>query len=77
MTSLKPDATADMAATITENTPISLAILFVVAGFIVTAILSFANVSSRVSVLENSQKSADDRLQRIEDKVDRLLERAR
>lgn len=73
----RPESDDDMGPTVTPNTPISLGLIFLVAGFIVTAILSFASVSARVSVLEDANKTRDMRLERIEDKVDRLLERAR
>lgn len=75
MTSLRTDD--DMGPTITPNTPVSISTIVLVAGLILTSILSFASVSARVSVLETSRGAADLRLERIEDKVDRLLERAR
>lgn len=77
MTTLHELTDGDMGPVITERTPLSIGLLLVVAGFIVTALVAFANLSTRVSVLEKSATQTDQRLQRIEDKVDRLLERAR
>lgn len=78
MTSIKHTGdTEDMGPTITPNTPVSIGLIIAAAGLIMTVILSFASVSARVSVLEDANKTRDSRLERIEDKVDRLLERAR
>lgn len=46
-----------------------------VAGYVVMALLTYAAIESRVSVIESRQSDADRRLVRIEDKLDRLLEK--
>lgn len=52
------------------------AAIFFIAGLLVTYFASVNTVNARVSVLESQQRSYDQTIQRIEQKVDRLLERA-
>lgn len=44
-----------------------------VVNFIVTALLTYGAVNARVAVVESKQLDNERRLQRIEDKIDRLV----
>lgn len=46
-----------------------------IVGLLITYFASVNTVNARVAVLESQQQSNDKSLQRIEEKVDRLLER--
>ena len=50
-------------------------LLTFIVGLLVTYFASVNTVNARVSVLESQQRTNDNTMQRIEQKVDRLLER--
>jgi hypothetical protein len=50
-------------------------VAFQVIAWIVAALVTYGAINARVSVVESRQGESDRRLQRIEDKVDQLLQR--
>lgn len=51
--------------------------ILTVVGWIVTALLAYGAVNARVAVLESRVDDASVRMQRMEDKIDRIWERVK
>lgn len=71
---------------LTENSRVTVSLAFVVIGFLVTGLIVFNRLEARVDVIDAQQKSDGDRLsrhestegerlQRMEDKIDRIIDR--
>lgn len=50
-------------------------LLITLVGWIVTIVLAWGYMGARVAVVETKQGDADRRMERIEGKIDRLIER--
>lgn len=59
------------------STSISASLVMSIVVWIVGAVLTYGAVNARLSVIESKQKDSDSRLERIEDKLDLVLERRR
>lgn len=60
--------------TIDQQTRISTSLAIQIAVWLAAGLLTYGVVNARVAVLETKQSTADDRLRRIEDKLDRVLD---
>jgi hypothetical protein len=61
----------------TERFKVSQSTALTVIGWIVTALLAYGAVNARVAVLETKVQNSDQRMQRVEDKIDRIWERVK
>lgn len=59
------------------STSISASLVMSIVVWIVGAVLTYGAVNARLSVIESKQQDSDSRLERIEDKLDLVLERRR
>lgn len=62
---------------IDERTPMPLSLVFAAGAVLVTVLLAWGNLGGRVSALEGHEQDRDRRLERIESKVDQLLQERR
>jgi cell division protein ZapA (FtsZ GTPase activity inhibitor) len=58
---------------ITSETGVSINVILAIATAVLAAVMAFASLQGRISVVEQRQSALDQRLQRIEDRLDRLL----
>ena len=58
-----------------ERAKLSMRAAMTILGWIVSVLLAYGAVNARVAVLESRVSDTHDRMERIENKVDRILER--